>query len=230
MNKKIELLQQLITKHFQEEIKLKKEIIENERNIDQLKLDMTQNVENIKKKKSEKKELESLNVKLDEKYTKQYEFINKRDEIHKQINQLNKEQGGHYLLLQYQYYNVLLDNMNLEHKKQSNVNLIKIKDLQVKKLFVQIKLRDDFINDANFELKKKNVKLKADNNIKTIDDLEVEPISLVLPQIVITNTSNSITHKPTNKNFDNQKNNKLAYPNINVNLQREITPLSKKLN
>jgi len=116
--------------------------------------------------------------------------------------------------------------MNLKHKKQTNANELVIKEIQVKKLFGQIKLRDQFINRASTELKKKNVDLKVNANIKTIDDLEIEPVSVVLPQIVVNNTSN-LTSVKTQDKYKPEVNKNLALPNVNVNLQREVTPTSK---
>jgi kinesin family protein 18/19 len=232
ISKKVESLQNQITQHFQEEIKIKKDIIDLETKINQNKLEINQE-DNEKKgnkaktnKSKKKEEIDILNSQLDEKYVKQYEIIKRRDELQKQINLINKEQGGTNLSLQYQYYTVLLENMNLKHKKQTNANELVIKEIQVKKLFGQIKLRDQFINRASTELKKKNVDLKVNANIKTIDDLEIEPVSVVLPQIVVNNTSN-LTSVKTQDKYKPEVNKNLALPNVNVNLQREVTPTSK---
>ena len=111
--------------------------------------------------------------------------------------------------------------MNLEHKKQSNSNELIIKEIQVEKLFDQIKLRDDFINKASNKL---------NSQIKSIDDLELEPISLVLPQIIINDDSKKSPSngKPQSNVFkaEVKDKNNLALPNIGVNLQRQITPTS----
>lgn len=120
--------------------------------------------------------------------------------------------------------------MNLEHKKQSNSNELIIKEIQVEKLFDQIKLRDDFINKASNKLRKNKVELKLNSQIKSIDDLELEPISLVLPQIIINDDSKKSPSngKPQSNVFkaEVKDKNNLALPNIGVNLQRQITPTS----
>jgi len=102
---------------------------------------------------------------------------------------------------------------------------MQVKNSQISKLFNQIKLRDDFILNASSELKKKNVKMKASNDmIKSIDDLEVEPISTSLPKIYINPKRSSTTSIEREPNVNKNNKKQLNLPNINVNMQREIAP------
>jgi len=126
----------------------------------------------------------------------------RREEINNRISKtLSKDSfSGNNLSLQYQYYCVLLDNLTLEHKKKSNINNMRKKDFQINKLVNQIKLRDELIENANHEMKKRKINLDRSDEIKEIDELNIEQ-SMVLPMIVdksmIINKEN-INHMKTN--------------------------------
>ncbi len=191
---KTEKIQKDITNHFQEEIKIRKEIIEIERKIENNKVEAAEKEYDMYKSNNDKeieackKKIASLNAENDklqtnvnEMYIKQSSLINKRTEFQKLITLNTKENptGSKILMNTYLYFSSLLDNMNLEHRRNVNFNEIRRKDFQINKLADQIRARDDFILQANSEIKKNKIPFKFNNeNLKSIEEIDLEPLKL----------------------------------------------------
>lgn len=218
---RIEKVQKDITNHFQEEIKMRKDIIEIERKSEAYKIESAEKeyelYKNLNTKDSEQirkfisnvnNEIEKKSVIVNEKYSQQAGLINKRLALQKTITQITKENssGGKILMHTYQYYSAILDNITLEHRRHVNFGEIKRKDFQINKVVDQIKARDDFIINANNEIRKKKIAFKYNNdNLKSIEEVEMEPMRL--PVIVNNNL------KQNNFINDNRtRNNKISTP------------------
>lgn len=193
---KVEKVQKEVTVHFQEELKMRKEIIELERKVENNKIEIAAKeydlYKNLSGKDAEgaKKQISSLNSEnekmqklVNEKYVKQSELIKKRSNFQKAITQVTKESppGGKILLNTYLYYSTLLENMTLEHRRNVNFNEMKKKDYQINKLVDQIKHRDNFIENSSNEIRKRKIPFKYNNeNLKSLDEIEIEPLRLPL--------------------------------------------------
>ena len=150
---KIEKIQKNVTQHFNEEIKLRKDVIETEKKIEnnknevsELEYQLYKLVDN-KEGDSIKKKINTINLENDkllkivsDKLTQQSDAAKKRVDLQREILKLTKENssGGKILMGTYQYYSTLLDNIILEHRKNVNLNEVKRKDLQLDKLLDQI--------------------------------------------------------------------------------------------
>ena len=95
------------------------------------------------------------------------------------IASLSKDPLGKNLIVSYKYYVSLLENMTLEEKKNTNGYNIKIKDFQIDKLTNQINIRDQLIHQAIEELRKKNEKLKINENIKKVEEIKSNAYKLL---------------------------------------------------
>jgi hypothetical protein len=178
-----------ITLHFEEEINLRRDIIEKEKNIEKLKQEQYEQEYEIYKSggKDSKdriahitKEIDKIENTLNGNYTQQYELRNKRAALQNAIKFYRKDFASQLLTGVYQYHIGLLENITLEHRKNVNLNLAKSKELQIDKLTGQIQYRDEFINQADSEFRKKLIKFKQNENIKTLEQLNSEPIRLPL--------------------------------------------------
>lgn len=98
------------------------------------------------------------------------------------INNLSKDPLGRNLVVSYKYYLSLIENMTLEEKKISNLNNVKIRDIQINKLINQIQIRDQLIHQAREELRKRNEKLEMNEEIKNIEEVKNESYR-ILPLI-----------------------------------------------
>ncbi len=158
-------IQRIISYHYQEEIKVTKEIIENEKKIASKKVLLKEKqieVVNFPIKKDLEEKINVLNKEVsglyrinEEKQTLFNKFVKKRTEIQKIIFQQNFEDSKNILNDYVQYYTLLLQNLHLEGKKFSDSAEIKIKDMQLNALTNQIKSKDLIIENANNEFKKK---------------------------------------------------------------------------
>ena len=193
-NEQYDKVQKDMTEHFQEEIKLKNVIIEEEKKLESLKNDENDlyyqinhkpkvNVELIiNELRDKKKEIEELQEKINKEHIKENELIEKRKEFQTIMSDLSVKNAGNIqnktLLSVFKYYTNYIDNMSNEHNKFINVNELKRKENKISLLFEQINLRDSFINNANQELTKNNIKFDFnDPNLETKDELEREPYS-----------------------------------------------------
>lgn len=203
---KIDKFSKEIANHFQEEIRVRKDILETEKKIDNLTLDLKERefelykqinlnanskerASNLKQKELKSSinkindQIEICKQNLNQKNVQWSELQSKREEIQSSINKFSKEPLGASLNLTYQYYIVLLDNMALDHKKNLNLLNLKQKEVKLNKLIDQIKLRDVFIDNAKTELSKKGVKLNNKEEIKSIENLNIDH-SYVLPVVI----------------------------------------------
>ena len=203
---KIENLLSLISTHFQEEINLRKDIIESEKTIENIKLQIAEKeFELYKSSLSNKKEIEKIKnsiksfntekekstIKLNEKYIKQSMITKKRSEIQSQITKFGKEHPSSLKILMntYKYYSSVLENILLDHRKNLKFNEIQIKDFAIEKLIDQIKIRDNLLNSYETEIKNKKINLKLnDTNIKSLDEIDSEPINL---PVILSRNGNS---------------------------------------
>jgi hypothetical protein len=249
---KVEKISKEITQHFQEEIKHKKDIIEEERKIDNIELELKEkeyelykqinlNVNskerglNLKQKElrmSIKKltdSIESHKVSLDHKQVQMNILMKKREELQSLINKYSAEPLGGSLNLTYQYYIVLLDNLTLEQKKHQNVNNLKYKEVRMNKLIDQVRLRDDYINNINTEMKKKNFKVNPVSEIKGLDDLNIEH-SFILPSVETRGRQMPNQQQQIPLQQINMNNNVRTYPNNFKTNQRSQSPRNGHLN
>jgi len=158
-------MQRIISYHYQEEIKLTKEIIEIEKKIASKKVELKEKqieAVNFPNKKELEDKINILNKEIgnfykinEEKQNLFTKFVKKRSEIQKIITQQNSDNSKNILNDYVQYYTLILQNMHLESKKYSDSAEIKIKDLQLNALTNQIKAKDLIIENANNEFKKK---------------------------------------------------------------------------
>ena len=192
--------------HFDQEIKLKRKIIEKENIIEDLKNELSRqeyeilhaakiNLHYLKKQLQAKREdIAEKQNKMIKGYIKQNELNSKRKEFQKIISNLaNKEQNNpeFYKLYNVYKYNInLLDNMNIEHKKYINILESKRKDKKIEGLIEQLDLRDQFIRNAYYQFEKNDIEFKY-KNPKLISSNQLENIPY-RPKIIKITPSTSI--------------------------------------
>ena len=201
-NEEYEQLKKDIVDHFQDEINLKKKIFEEENKIEELKNDLSEleyqiihkskdNVESITDEyESKKKEMDNLQEIINKKYLKEKKLNIKRKGFLETISELSVKNSGNEQIKNlsniYKYYTNFIENLSNEHTKNINFNEIKRKEKKISLLNEQLDLRDSFINNANQELNKNNVKFEFnDPNLATKDEIEMEPINPENPNIKI---------------------------------------------
>ena len=228
-NEEYEQMKKDIVDHFQEEINLKKKIFEDENKLEELKDDLNdlecqiirntkENMGNITDEyESKKKEIDELQEIINKKYLKEKELNIKRKGFLETISELSVKNSG----------NEQIKNLSNEHTKNLNINEIKRKEKRISLLNEQLDLRDSFINNANKELKKNNVKFEFnDPNLATKDEIEMEPIN---PENIkninikasasykyfneITKKRNMNTINQSKSDIDNNKNNQNSIVN-----------------
>jgi hypothetical protein len=215
---KLDNILKLISTHFAEEIQLRKEIIDIEKLIEDIKSQIAEKEFELYKSTNKndedkiKKVINNFNTEnekntknLNEKYVQQSELIKKRSEIQKQITKFSKEYptGIKILMNTYQYYSSLLENMTLDHRKNQKFNELKIKDYEIEKLIDQIKIRDNMLTNFETELKKKKIPFKTSNNqIKSLQELESEPIYIpvMIAELPAINSNNFVYNSEERKN------------------------------
>ena len=185
-----EQIQKSMKAHFEEEVNFKKKLIEEEKNLEELKNDLSDldyqmlhkpkvNVQYLKSQfENKQKEVEELNEKINNEYIKENELIKKRKEFEKNINELKTNNPGNSqvknLFNIYIYYTNLLDNISNENRKYKNMNEIKRKENKISILTEQLDLRDLLINNANEELEKNNITFDYnDPNLATKEEIEM---------------------------------------------------------
>lgn len=234
-----------ISSHFQEEIRIRKQIIEEERKIENLNIEfkekeyelyklLNQNVNNKEKgsglkQKELKQSLQKINEQieqirnnLNDKFAVSNELVQKREELSQAINKLIKEPLGSSLKYTFDYNVVLVENIILEHRRNINLNQLKLKEAKMNKIIEQLKVRDNVIKNAQNELAKKNLKIKMDENVKAIEDLNLEH-SFTLPVVINVNQSQKIipVKNNSNKNMPKLINRKNDLNNSGSNLNYE---------
>jgi len=152
-------MQRIINDHFQDEIKLTKEITSKEKAIASKKVELKKHqisLLNFPSKSDINEKINSLskdiknNYKIiKEKKLLQENYKKKRFEIRKIIKLQNNEYSNNILNDCLEYYLILLKNINLESTKSVDSAYLKIKDLQIHALTSQINAKDVVIEKSN---------------------------------------------------------------------------------
>ena len=203
-NAKVEKIAKEISAHFQEEIRLKKELIEIERVIDNLNLSLkekefllfktmnSKNGNNLLKEKEYRSQInkvtEQINLQkgiLIAKETKYNETMKKRENFENLINKFGKDKNGSSLTYLYHCFVFEINNLTNEHIRRQNLIILRQKEMKISKLLEQLKIRDEYINTEKKELKKKNIHFvfNEENQIKKIDELNIDR-SFSLPAVI----------------------------------------------
>ena len=187
-----EKLQKEIIQNFEEEIKVKKTIIEKEKNIENIKNEISENefkmVNNptinvgIIKQTINKQKNEVINKKknLAIDYNNQSKLFIKRKALQKKISALiDKDKEclpAKNLLSVFKYYITYLENINSEHRKFINACELNRQDKKIKILTDQLNIRDDFIINAGHEIEKNNGTFTYQNpKFQSADEIELNP-------------------------------------------------------
>ena len=161
-------MQNDLIRHFQEEIRIKNEIIDKEMEIEKLKMEISEdefkmnsnptiNISVIKQLiDSKNNEIETKQKNLSNSYIHQSNLITMRKTFENKLNELIEEDMDSpkvkSLVSIYKYYINLLENMNSEHRKNLNEYELKRKDLKIKLLTEQLDYRDKYILNAGQEI------------------------------------------------------------------------------
>ena len=229
---KIDKLSKEIGNHFQEEIRMKNEIIDMEKNIDNMKenikdkeyslfkvINSKMNRGNSMKEKEIRSQINRLNEQINiqkgllyNKETKYNELMKKREYFENAINKFSNPNNSSLTILQYLYngYIFEVNNLTNEFIRKRNLNLIRQKDLKIQKLLEQLKIRDEYITNEKKELEKKKIKFfyEGENNIKRVEDLSIEK-PLALP-VLIQQQVISGNKTPLKKTLYSSKNSRVA--------------------
>jgi hypothetical protein len=228
--------------HFQEEISLKKDIIDEEKRLDMLTQDLKEKEYMLFKYSNEKtmvlknkeikkyisqlnEHIDMLRGSIDLKVQHQSELLKKREYLKTHVGMFIKDPLGSALNLNYQYYILCLNNLSLEYKKYQNNNILKVNEIKVNKLIGQVRLRDDLINSMDNEIKKKNLVIQSNQAIRRLSQLNIEQ-SIVLPTITKDTDTNSLRldeprkHSSQHMKISN-KSAKSASPTSRTNLNYE---------
>ena len=191
-NDEYDKIQKDIVNHFQNEINLKKKIVEKENIIEDLKNELSEqeyelihapkiNQNYLKSKiESKRSDINDKTQKMSKGYIKQSELITKRKELQAIISKLAKADPNNAQVKNlyniYKYYLNLLDSINTEHRKGLTLNELKRKEKKITILTEQLDLRDLFIRNAYQELASNNVEFKYKNpKIISSDEIELAP-------------------------------------------------------
>ena len=158
-----------IINHFEEEIELIKNIndIEKQNSINNLNMFFN----NIQNSNINNKKISSNNEKLNELYLKQYTCFNNRKKIQNLINKHMKEDNqnnyvtnnGKNLMNIYKYYINYIQNLLHDKRNYIYKNELKKKNEEINILANQIKLRDNYILNAENEIKKNKGNINISN-------------------------------------------------------------------
>ena len=200
-----------ITTHFQEEIKLTKEIIDsqnilnflnsklNDKQFALYKLQTTKeetttkiNIPNkIKETNSQisklKEQINTQNQILNEKKRFYMELYKKREIFETYLgiknNNTNNNNNSNLFYL-YNRFVYEINNLNNEYSRRHKMNLVNQSNMKIQNLLEQLTIRDEYIDKYNKELLQKKVKLDypQDKEIKNIKDVYIEKIINVPPQ------------------------------------------------
>ena len=214
-----------MVEHFQNEIKLKRKIIEKENIIEDLKNELNQkeyeilhaakiNLHYLKKQLQAKREdIKDKQSKIIKGYIKQNELSIKRKEFQKIISNLankNPNNSEYYKLYNIYKYNInLLDNMTIEHKKYINIQESKRKDKKIEGLMEQLDLRDQFIRNAYYQFEKNEIEFNYKNpKLVSSYQLDKMPYSPKIIKILPSKSSFSSGKSLTINNSPNKIENK----------------------
>ena len=206
-------MQNDLIRHFQEEIRIKNEIIDKEMEIEKLKMEISEdefkmnsnptiNISVIKQLiDSKNNEIETKQKNLSNSYIHQSNLITMRKTFENKLNELIEEDMDSpkvkSLVSIYKYYINLLDYMNSEHRKNLNEYELKRKDLKIKLLTEQLDYRDKYILNAGQEIANNNGVFNYNNpKFQTADEIDLNPYK---PKIVkvISNMNNIMNNTKT---------------------------------
>ena len=206
-------MQNDLIRHFQEEIRIKNEIIDKEMEIEKLKMEISEdefkmnsnptiNISVIKQLiDSKNNEIETKQKNLSNSYIHQSNLITMRKTFENKLNELIEEDMDSpkvkSLVSIYKYYINLLENMNSEHRKNLNEYELKRKDLKIKLLTEQLDYRDKYILNAGQEIANNNGVVNYNNpKFQTADEIDLNPYK---PKIVkvISNMNNIMNNTKT---------------------------------
>lgn len=206
-------MQNDLIRHFQEEIRIKNEIIDKEMEIEKLKMEISEdefkmnsnptiNISVIKQLiDSKNNEIETKQKNLSNSYIHQSNLITMRKTFENKLNELIEEDMDSpkvkSLVSIYKYYINLLENMNSEHRKNLNEYELKRKDLKIKLLTEQLDYRDKYILNAGQEIANNNGVFNYNNpKFQTADEIDLNPYK---PKIVkvISNMNNIMNNTKT---------------------------------
>ena len=169
-NEEYEQIKKEMVEHFLEEVNLRKKIIDEEKNMEEL------------KNEGREQEVSEMQEKINKNYIKEKELLKKRKDFQETISELSVGNAGNEqikgLFSVFKYYTNLIENMTNEHSKFKDINEIKRKQNKISLLTKQLDIRDLYINNANEELNKNNIAFNFnDPNFATKDEIEMEPIN-----------------------------------------------------
>ena len=227
--------------HFQSEINVKKEIIEKEREIENLKNEKSDNeyklnhkTENVNQQtlvnliETNKKEIETKTNNMNNLYIHQSNLINKRKEIQKKLISINSNKLNNI----YKYYMNLLENLSSEHRKYLNISELHRKEQKIQILTEQLDLRDKYIMNAGQEIAKNNGKFVYKNpKYESAEMIEVNPYKPVIIKVSpMMNSMRNFSVKETNNNNNNNNlGNKrlLRQNNSSSNILKNTSPIAR---
>ena len=227
--------------HFQSEINVKKEIIEKEREIENLKNEKSDNeyklnhkTENVNQQtlvnliETNKKEIETKTNNMNNLYIHQSNLINKRKEIQKKLISINSNKLNNI----YKYYMNLLENLTSEHRKYLNISELHRKEQKIQILTEQLDLRDKYIMNAGQEIAKNNGKFVYKNpKYESAEMIEVNPYKPAIIKVSpMMNSMRNFSVKETNNNNNNNNlGNKrlLRQNNSSSNILKNTSPIAR---
>ena len=233
-------LKKSLIKHFEEEISVKNEIINKEKEIDMLRVEISENELNMNTNptinnaaiqkiiSSKKTEIDNKIKNMATDYTKQSNLMEKRKEFEKKINEIIEKDieslAIRNIINIYKYYIARLENMYSEHRNNINQNEIKRRDIKIQILTNQLDLRDNFIYNAGQKIADENGTFKFNNpKFQSADEIEINPFK---PKIVkVYPIFNNLIKKTSNINNENINN--VNEKNINNNLNKNNFPIKK---
>ena len=233
-------LKKSLIKHFEEEISVKNDIINKEKEIEMLRVEISENELNMNTNptinnaaiqkiiSSKKTEIDNKIKNMATDYTKQSNLMEKRKEFEKKINEIIEKDieslAIRNIINIYKYYIALLENMYSEHRNNINQNEIKRKDIKIQILTNQLDLRDNFIYNAGKEIANQNGTFKFNNpKFQSADEIEINPFK---PKIVkVYPIFNNLIKKTSNINNENINN--VNDRNINNNMNKKNFPIKK---
>ena len=200
-----------MVEHFQEELNLRKKIIEEEKQMEDLKNQINNN----------NQEIYDLQEKINKQYLKEKELLQKRKEFKETISELSVHNAGNEQIKSlfniYKYYTNLIENITNEHNKYIDINEIKRKENKISLLTKQLDLRDLYINNANEEINKNNIPFNYNSpNLISKEEIEMEPINPENMKISPSYRSFNEINKKRNINYNKSKSNIENNQNINT--------------
>ena len=115
----------------------------------------------------------------------------------------------------YQSYVLEINNMENDYLRKESLNEIRSKDIKIKKLVEQLKIRDEYISQGKNQLSKKNIKyyFEGEKDIKKLEELNIDK-NLSLP-FIIQQENRIITKNISSFNLTKRPQNNT--PNVNMN-------------